>query len=307
MQKIIDSDVDKVRQYLQELQKNIISMAYKYDNKNFYEDSWSRNEGGGGITCVLQDGSCFDKVGVNFSDISGDQLPEAATNIRPELQGRNYQAMGVSVVCHPKNPHIPTAHLNVRLFIAYNKNSNPVWWFGGGFDMTPYYGYEEDAIHWHKTANEVCSPFGKEIYDEYKKNCDDYFHIKHRNEQRGIGGIFFDDLNIWEFEKCFNFIKSVGNGFIKAYEPIVKKRLNESYSDKQKDFQLFRRGRYVEFNLVYDRGTLFGLQSNGRIESILMSMPPQVSWQYGWEPEKDSKEEDLYKNYLSPKDWLNLK
>ena len=304
MQKIIDSDVDKVRQYLQELQKNIISMAYKYDNKNFYEDSWSRNEGGGGITCVLQDGSCFDKVGVNFSDISGDQLPEAATNIRPELQGRNYQAMGVSVVCHPKNPHIPTAHLNVRLFIAYNKNSNPVWWFGGGFDMTPYYGYEEDAIHWHKTANEVCSPFGKEIYDEYKKNCDEYFHIKHRKEQRGIGGIFFDDLNMWEFEKCFNFIKSVGNGFIKAYEPILKKRLNESYNDKQKDFQLFRRGRYAEFNLVYDRGTLFGLQSNGRTESILMSMPPLVKWKYKYEIEKDSDEEKLYNNFLVPKKWI---
>ena len=304
MKKIIDSDINKVRQYLQELQKNIISMAYEYDNKNFYEDSWSRDEGGGGITCVLQDGSCFDKVGVNFSDISGDQLPEAATNIRPELQGRNYQAMGVSVVCHPKNPHIPTAHLNVRLFIAYNKNSNPVWWFGGGFDMTPYYGYEEDAIHWHKTANEVCSPFGKEIYDEYKKNCDDYFHIKHRNEQRGIGGIFFDDLNMWEFEKCFNFIKSVGNGFIKAYEPIVKKRLNESYNDKQKDFQLFRRGRYAEFNLVYDRGTLFGLQSNGRTESILMSMPPLVKWKYKYEIEKDSDEEKLYNNFLVPKKWI---
>ena len=304
MKKIIDSDIDKVRQYLQELQKNIISMAYEYDNKNFYEDSWSRDEGGGGITCVLQDGSCFDKVGVNFSDISGDQLPEAATNIRPELQGRNYQAMGVSVVCHPKNPHIPTAHLNVRLFIAYNKKSNPVWWFGGGFDMTPYYGYEEDAIHWHKTANEVCSPFGKEIYDEYKKNCDDYFHIKHRKEQRGIGGIFFDDLNMWEFEKCFNFIKSVGNGFIKAYEPILKKRLNESYNDKQKDFQLFRRGRYAEFNLVYDRGTLFGLQSNGRTESILMSMPPLVKWKYKYEIEKGSDEEKLYNNFLVPKKWI---
>ena len=304
MKKIIDSDIDKVRQYLQELQKNIILMAYKYDDKNFYEDSWSRDEGGGGITCVLQDGSCFDKAGVNFSDISGDQLPAAATNIRPELKGKNYQAMGVSVVCHPKNPHIPTAHLNVRLFIAYNKNSNPVWWFGGGFDMTPYYGYAEDAIHWHKTAKEVCSPFGKEIYDEYKKNCDDYFHIKHRKEQRGIGGIFFDDLNIWEFEKCFNFIKSVGNGFIKAYEPIVGKRLNESYDDKQKDFQLFRRGRYAEFNLVYDRGTLFGLQSNGRTESILMSMPPLVKWKYKYEIEKDSDEEKLYNNFLVPKKWV---
>ncbi|MDB2461202.1 oxygen-dependent coproporphyrinogen oxidase [Gammaproteobacteria bacterium] len=304
MKKIIDNDVAQVREYLIELQKNIISMVYKYDNKNFYEDSWSRDEGGGGITCVLQEGSCFDKVGVNFSDISGDQLPSAATNIRPELQGRNYQAMGVSVVCHPKNPHMPTVHLNVRMFIAYSKNLNPVWWFGGGFDMTPYYGYEEDAIHWHKTAHEICSPFGEGIYKEYKKNCDDYFHIKHRNEQRGIGGIFFDDLNIWEFEKCFNFIQSVGNGFIKAYEPIVKKRLHEPYDDKQKDFQLFRRGRYAEFNLVYDRGTLFGLQSNGRTESILMSMPPLVKWKYKYEIKKGSDEEKLYNNFLVPKKWI---
>ena len=304
MKEIKDNDVALVRKYLLDLQNNIISMVYKYDENNFYKDSWLRDEGGGGKTCVLQDGSCFDKIGVNFSDISGDQLPAAATNIRPELEGRNYQAMGVSVVFHPKNPHVPTAHLNVRMFIAYKENSNPVWWFGGGFDMTPYYGYEEDAIHWHKTAHEVCSPFGEEIYQEYKKNCDDYFYIKHRNEQRGIGGIFFDDLNMWEFEKCFDFIKSVGNGFIRAYEPIVKKRINETYNDEQKDFQIFRRGRYAEFNLVYDRGTLFGFQSNGRTESILMSMPPLVSWKYKYKIEKDSDEDKLYNYFLVPKKWI---
>ena len=304
MKEITEDHALHVKNYLLDLQNNIISMIFKYDKKNFDKDNWTREEGGGGITCVLQGGTIFDKVGVNFSDISGDHLPAAATNIRPELQGRNYQAMGVSVVCHPKNPHVPTVHLNVRLFIAYSENLPPIWWFGGGFDMTPYYGYEEDAVHWHKTAKEICSPFGKEIYPEYKKNCDDYFYIKHRNEPRGIGGIFFDDLDIWEFEECFNFIKSVGNGFIKAYEPIVKRRIAETYSGKQKDFQLFRRGRYVEFNLVYDRGTLFGLQSNGRIESILMSMPPLVSWEYNYKIEKGSDEEKLYNIFLVPKKWV---
>ena len=304
MKEITEDHALHVKNYLLDLQNNIISMIFKYDKKNFDKDNWTREEGGGGITCVLQGGTIFDKVGVNFSDISGDHLPAAATNIRPELQGRNYQAMGVSVVCHPKNPHVPTVHLNVRLFIAYSENLPPIWWFGGGFDMTPYYGYEEDAVHWHKTAKEICSPFGKEIYPEYKKNCDDYFYIKHRNEPRGIGGIFFDDLDMWKFEECFNFIKSVGNGFIKAYEPIVKRRIAETYSDKQKDFQLFRRGRYVEFNLVYDRGTLFGLQSNGRIESILMSMPPLVSWEYNYKIEKGSDEEKLYNIFLVPKKWV---
>ena len=278
MQEINKDHALDVRRYLLDLQDNIIAMIYKYDNSKFIKDEWSRDEGGGGVTCILQNGNVFDKVGVNFSDISGNHLPAAATNIRPELKGRNYQAMGVSVVCHPKNPHVPTAHLNVRLFIAYSENSTPIWWFGGGFDMTPYYGYEEDAIHWHKTAKDLCLPFGKEIYDQYKKDCDNYFYIKHRNEPRGIGGIFFDDLNIWDFKNCFDFIKSVGNGFIEAYDPIVERRIHEKYNEQQKDFQLFRRGRYVEFNLVYDRGTLFGLQSNGRTESILMSMPPKVSW-----------------------------
>jgi len=297
------SQVDEVRNFLTDLQKSIIEMICAYDEKEFLEDKWAREEGGGGLTCLLENGSIFDKVGVNFSDILGDKLPAAATNIRPELQGRNYRAMGVSVVSHPKNPHVPTVHLNVRLFVAFSKNSEPIWWFGGGFDMTPYYGYEEDAIHWHKTAHDICNLYDKNIYSEYKKNCDEYFFIKHRNEPRGIGGIFFDDLNIWEFDKCFNFIKSVGNGFISAYSPIIEKRLNTSYDEKQKDFQLYRRGRYVEFNLVYDRGTLFGLQSNGRTESILMSMPPLVKWDYNHRIAKGSEEEKLYQVFLVPKKW----
>ena len=304
MQKINKDHVSDVRRYLLDLQDNIISMIFKYDNSKFIKDEWSRDEGGGGVTCILQNGNVFDKVGVNFSDISGDHLPAAATKLRPELKGRNYQAMGVSVVCHPKNPHVPTVHLNVRLFIAYSENSNRIWWFGGGFDMSQYYGYEEDAIHWHKTAKDLCIPFGKDIYDQYKKDCDDYFYIKHRNEPRGIGGIFFDDLNTWDFKNCFDFIKSVGNGFIKAYDPIVDKRLHETYNEQQKDFQLFRRGRYVEFNLVYDRGTLFGLQSNGRTESILMSMPPLVKWTYKYNIEKNSLEEKLYNDFLVPKKWI---
>ena len=304
MSDISDLKIKDVKNYLLNLQKNIILMISKYEKEEFYKDKWKRVEGGGGLTCVLQNGSCFDKVGVNFSDISGLSLPAAATNIRPELKGRNYRAMGVSVVCHPKNPHIPTVHLNVRLFVAYSDNESPIWWFGGGFDMTPYYGYEEDAIHWHKTARDLCIPFGKDIYDQYKKDCDDYFYIKHRNEPRGIGGIFFDDLNTWDFKNCFDFIKSVGNGFIKAYDPIVDKRLHETYNEQQKDFQLFRRGRYVEFNLVYDRGTLFGLQSNGRTESILMSMPPLVKWTYKYNIEKNSSEEKLYNDFLVPKKWI---
>ena len=303
MSAINSKQIDEARNFLTDLQKKIIAMICAYDEKEFLEDKWAREEGGGGITCLLENGSIFDKVGVNFSDILGDKLPAAATNIRPELQGRNYRAMGVSVVSHPKNPHVPTVHLNVRLFVAFSKNSEPIWWFGGGFDMTPYYGYEEDAIHWHKTAHDICNLYDKNIYSEYKKNCDEYFFIKHRKEPRGIGGIFFDDLNLWEFDKCFNFIQSVGNGFISAYSPIIEKRLNTSYDEKQKDFQLYRRGRYVEFNLVYDRGTLFGLQSNGRTESILMSMPPLVKWDYNHKIAKGSEEEKLYRDFLVPKKW----
>ena len=303
MSEINTNQIDEVSNFLTDLQKSIIKMICTFDEKKFLEDKWKREEGGGGLTCLLENGNIFDKVGVNFSDILGDKLPAAATNIRPELLGRNYRAMGVSVVSHPKNPHVPTVHLNVRLFVAFNNNSKPIWWFGGGFDMTPYYGYEEDAIYWHKTAHDICESYGKNIYSEYKKNCDEYFFIKHRKEPRGIGGIFFDDLNIWEFDKCFDFIKAVGNGFISAYSPIIKKRLNTPYDEKQKDFQLYRRGRYVEFNLVYDRGTLFGLQSNGRTESILMSMPPLVKWDYNHKIDKGSEEEKLYRDFLVPKKW----
>ena len=303
MSEINTNQIDEVSNFLTDLQKSIIKMICTFDEKKFLEDRWKREEGGGGLTCLLENGNIFDKVGVNFSDILGDKLPAAATNIRPELLGRNYRAMGVSVVSHPKNPHVPTVHLNVRLFVAFSNNSKPIWWFGGGFDMTPYYGYEEDAIYWHKTAHDICESYGKNIYSEYKKNCDEYFFIKHRKEPRGIGGIFFDDLNIWEFDKCFDFIKAVGNGFISAYSPIIKKRLNTPYDEKQKDFQLYRRGRYVEFNLVYDRGTLFGLQSNGRTESILMSMPPLVKWDYNHKIDKGSEEEKLYRDFLVPKKW----
>ena len=303
MSEINTNQIDEVSNFLTDLQKSIIKMICTFDEKKFLEDKWKREEGGGGLTCLLENGNIFDKVGVNFSDILGDKLPAAATNIRPELLGRNYRAMGVSVVSHPKNPHVPTVHLNVRLFVAFSNNSKPIWWFGGGFDMTPYYGYEEDAIYWHKTAHDICESYGKNIYSEYKKNCDEYFFIKHRKEPRGIGGIFFDDLNIWEFDKCFDFIKAVGNGFISAYSPIIKKRLNTPYDEKQKDFQLYRRGRYVEFNLVYDRGTLFGLQSNGRTESILMSMPPLVKWDYNYKIDKGSEEEKLYRDFLVPKKW----
>ena len=303
MSEINTNQIDEVSNFLTDLQKSIIKMICTFDEKKFLEDKWKREEGGGGLTCLLENGSIFDKVGVNFSDILGDKLPAAATNIRPELLGRNYRAMGVSVVSHPKNPHVPTVHLNVRLFVAFSNNSKPIWWFGGGFDMTPYYGYEEDAIYWHKTAHDICESYGKNIYSEYKKNCDEYFFIKHRKEPRGIGGIFFDDLNIWEFDKCFDFIKAVGNGFISAYSPIINKRLNTPYDEKQKDFQLYRRGRYVEFNLVYDRGTLFGLQSNGRTESILMSMPPLVKWDYNHKIDKGSEEEKLYRDFLVPKKW----
>ena len=268
------------------------------------DDNWIRKKGGGGRTFIIEKGKFFDKAAINFSSISGKKLPRPALDNIEKDNANSYQAMGVSVVCHPKNPHVPTTHLNVRLFTAYGENSQPIWWFGGGFDMTPYYGYEEDAIHWHKIARDICSPYGDELYDQYKKNCDEYFYIKHRKEPRGIGGIFFDDLNAWDFDTCFEFIKSVGNGFIDAYEPILKRRLDESYNKQQKDFQLFRRGRYVEFNLVYDRGTLFGLQSNGRTESILMSMPPLVKWKYQYNIEKNSEEEKLYNNFLVPKKWV---
>ncbi len=300
-------DIQAVEKYLLKLQDSICQSIEKADGKaTFLEDNWQREhaDDGGGRTRVLADGNVFEQAGVNFSHVSGDNLPASATAHRPELAGRSFQALGVSLVIHPHNPFIPTSHANVRFFIAEKEGSEPIWWFGGGFDLTPYYGHEEDCIHWHKTSKDACEPFGEDVYPKYKKWCDDYFYLKHRQEQRGIGGLFFDDLNEWGFEKSFAFMQSVGNHYIPAYIPIVEKRKDTPYTESHKDFQLYRRGRYVEFNLVYDRGTLFGLQSGGRTESILMSLPPLVKWRYNWTAEVGSEEEKLISYFLKPKDWI---
>ena len=298
--------IEQVKKYLLNLQNNICEEFGKLDSiSNFDTDIWKREDGrGNGITRVISDGSLFEKGGVNYSIITGDKMPKSATTLRPELEGRKYTALGISLVLHPDNPFIPTTHANVRFFIAEEKGKDPIWWFGGGFDLTPYYGFDEDAIHWHQTAKNACMSFGDKTYQDYKKWCDDYFYLNHRDEQRGIGGLFFDDLNKGGFDQCFEFMKSVGNHFSKAYLPIVKKRMNTSYTDKQKEFQLFRRGRYVEFNLIQDRGTLFGLQSGGRTESILMSLPPSVKWSYQHKIEPNSNEEKLTSYFLKPKDWV---
>jgi coproporphyrinogen III oxidase len=270
----------------------------------FVTDDWIRETGGGGRTMVLTGGKVFEQAGVNFSEVTGDSLPASATAHRPELAGRNFRAMGVSLVIHPENPHVPTSHANVRFFIAENPDSEPVWWFGGGFDLTPYYAYEEDCKHWHRTAKQACDPFGADQYIKYKQWCDDYFYLKHRAEARGIGGLFFDDLNVPDFETAFAFMRSVGDHYLPAYLPIVEKRKDTAFGEQEKKFQWYRRGRYVEFNLVYDRGTLFGLQSGGRTESILMSLPPVVNWQYKYEPEPGSREARLTEFFLQPRDWL---
>lgn len=298
--------IEQVKKYLLNLQNNICEEFGKLDSiSNFDTDIWKREDGrGNGITRVISDGSLFEKGGVNYSIITGDKMPKSATTLRPELEGRKYTALGISLVLHPDNPFIPTTHANVRFFIAEEKGKDPIWWFGGGFDLTPYYGFDEDAIHWHQTAKNACMSFGDKTYQDYKKWCDDYFYLNHRDEQRGIGGLFFDDLNKGGFDQCFEFMKSVGNHFSKAYLPIVKKRMNTSYTDKQKEFQLFRRGRYVEFNLIQDRGTLFGLQSGGRTESILMSLPPSVKWSYQHKIDPNSNEEKLTSYFLKPKDWV---
>ena len=300
--------IEEVKQYLLNLQNNICYQLEQIDGKaKFIEDSWGKEGNtGNGQTRVIQNGNVFEQGGVNFSIVSGESLPSSATALRPELAGRSFQALGVSLVIHPKNPYVPTSHANVRFFIAKKDGEEPIWWFGGGFDLTPYYGFDEDAIYWHSTAESACKPYGKDVYPKYKKWCDDYFYLKHRDEQRGIGGLFFDDLNEGGFDKCFAFIKSVGNNYIKAYKPIVEKRKDMPYTDKERQFQLYRRGRYVEFNLVYDRGTLFGLQTGGRTESILMSLPPLVRWEYNYSIRKDSEEERLYKRYLKPQEWTNL-
>jgi coproporphyrinogen III oxidase len=303
--KDIETIILKVREYLLGLQQEICSALEEQDGAaRFADDQWQRSEGGGGTSKVLTNGRVFEKAGVNFSEVHGDQMPASATAQRPVLAGRAFRALGVSLVVHPENPFVPTTHMNVRFFAAHKPGSEPVWWFGGGFDLTPYYGFTEDAKHWHRIANAACEDFGTETYPRYKQWCDEYFFLKHRNETRGIGGLFFDDLNEWPLEHCFAFMQSVGNHFLPAYLPIVERRKDTEFGEEQKWFQQYRRGRYVEFNLVYDRGTLFGLQSNGRTESILMSLPPVVRWEYDWQPQPGSAEATLYEEFLTPRDWL---
>jgi coproporphyrinogen III oxidase len=314
MQKV-ELATDEVKSYLLGLQDRICLALEAEDGEGkFLEDSWSRDDeepshdgpalGGGGRSKVLMEGAVFEQAGVNFSHVTGESLPPSATAVRPELAGRSFEALGVSLVIHPKNPHVPTSHANVRFFIAEKEGEAPVWWFGGGYDLTPYYPVLEDVVAWHRTAEAACRPFGEDVYPRFKDWCDRYFYLKHRAEARGVGGLFFDDLNEWGFEKSFRFLKAVGDSYLNAYLPLVKRRKDQPWTKKQREFQLYRRGRYVEFNLVYDRGTLFGLQSGGRTESILMSLPPLVSWRYNWQPEPGSEEAVLYE-FLSPRDWLD--
>ncbi len=299
-------DVSAVKAYLLKLQQSICTELARVDGQaSFITDQWDRPEGGSGISRVMIDGATFEKAGVNFSHVLGENMPAAATASRPELAGRSFEAMGVSLVIHSHNPHVPTSHANVRFFIASKEGEAPVWWFGGGLDLTPYYGYEEDCIHWHRAAKNSCDPFGLNVYPEFKQWCDEYFYIKHRDEPRGIGGLFFDDLNAQGFDASFALMRSIGDCYLDAYVPIVEARKALSFTQQQKDFQLHRRGRYVEFNLVYDRGTLFGLQSNGRTESILMSLPPEVKWSYDYQVAENTPESDLYSKFLINKDWLS--
>lgn len=298
-------DFAAIETYLRALQDTITLTLEALDGQQQFRcERWSRAEGGGGQTRVLRHGGLFEQAGINYSDVHGTTLPPAATAHRPELAGRSWRALGVSLVLHPWNPYVPTTHMNVRCFAAEKSDTQAVWWFGGGFDLTPYYGFEDDARHWHTTAKAACEPFGADVYPRYKQWCDEYFCIKHRDEMRGIGGLFFDDLNEWRFDQCFAFLKSVGDHFLPAYAPIVEKRRNTEYGEREREFQLYRRGRYVEFNLVYDRGTLFGLQSGGRTESILMSLPPAVRWEYDWRPEPDSAEAQLTEKFLKPRNWV---
>ncbi len=299
--------VDQIKHYFLNLQSQICDQLAQIDGYELIKDHWEYSNGkGGGLTRVLENGNVFEKAGVNFSHIQGDELPEAILKQKSHLNGYRFQAMGVSLVIHPDNPFVPTSHMNVRFFIAEKAGCEPVWWFGGGFDLTPYYGFHEDCVYWHQQAYNACKPFGEVLYTTYKQACDDYFYLPHRQEHRGIGGLFFDYLNQWEMEKCFAFTQSVGDHFTKAYLPIVQKRMNTPFEAKHKTFQWIRRGRYVEFNLVQDRGTQFGLQSGGRTESILMSMPPNVQWHYNYQPEPGSPEEKLYTDFLPAQDWLQF-
>jgi coproporphyrinogen III oxidase len=298
-------NIQAVETYLRDLQNRICVAFEQLDGTaKFQHDVWTRPEGGGGESRVLADGAVFERAGVNFSDVSGAKLPPAATAQRPELSGRGVRAMGVSLVVHPRNPYQPTAHANVRFLVAEAPGAEPVWWFGGGFDLTPYYGFEEDVRHWHATARDACAPFGAQVHPKLKQWCDDYFFLKHRNEPRGVGGLFFDDWREGGFDASFALMRSVGDHLLPAYLPIAQRRKDMPYGQRERDWQLYRRGRYVEFNLVWDRGTLFGLQSGGRIESILMSMPPLAAWRYDYQPEPGSAEARLYEEFLIRKDWL---
>lgn len=303
--------------YLQGLQARIVEALEMVDGKTFLHDSWQRPEGGGGTSCLLEEGNVFERAGVGFSHVIGNKLPPSASAAHPEAAGRAWEAMGVSLVFHPRNPYVPTVHMNVRFFVAKapknpdstntdEKNAADIWWFGGGMDLTPYYGFEEDAVHFHRSNKTALEAFDPAYYPKFKKECDEYFYLKHRKEPRGIGGIFFDDFNALGFEKSFEMLRAVGDSFLGAYLPIVQRRKDTAYSERERDFQAYRRGRYVEFNLVYDRGTLFGLQSNGRTESILLSMPPIVKWRYDWKPEVNSPEAKLYTNFLIDKDWVSI-
>jgi len=300
-------DTGPIKNYLTGLQNRIVTALEQVDGKPFRQDVWERPQGGGGISRLIEEGNLFERGGVNFSHVIGDALPASATAHRPELAGRAWEALGVSLVLHPRNPYCPTSHLNVRCFVATKPGEEPVWWFGGGMDLTPYYGFEEDARHFHVTCKLALAPFGAELYARYKEWCDRYFFLKHRQEPRGVGGIFYDDLSDDReggFDRCFALTQSVGDSFLEAYVPLLERRRSIAYGERERDFQAYRRGRYVEFNLVWDRGTLFGLQSGGRTESILMSLPPLVKWRYDWHPEAGSEEDRLYTEFLVPRDWV---
>ncbi|TXT26365.1 MAG: coproporphyrinogen III oxidase [Gallionellaceae bacterium] len=297
-------DSSLVKKYLIELQDTIVARLEQIDGKPFIRDNWVRPAGGGGRSCIIEDGNVFERGGVAFSHVAGDKLPPSATASRPELAGSKWEAMGVSLVLHPHNPYAPTTHMNVRMFMAKKPNGDASFWFGGGMDLTPYYGFAEDVVHFHQTCKDSLAPFGAHLHPKFKKWCDEYFFLKHRNEPRGAGGIFFDDLSEPDFATCFAIQQSVGNHFLEAYLPVLERRKDAPYGERERDFQLYRRGRYVEFNLVIDRGTIFGLQSGGRTESILLSMPPLVKWRYGWQPEQGTEEAQLYEKFLVPKDWV---
>ncbi len=302
-------DVAGAREYFVGLQARIVERLGSIDGRPFRRDEWTRPEGGGGIARVIEDSNVLERGGVNFSHVKGERLPPSASAGRPDLAGRAWEAMGVSLVLHPRNPYVPTVHLNVRVFVAHAPANEQVrsadaWWFGGGMDLTPYYGFEEDAVHFHRTCRDALAPFGPDVHPRYKRWCDEYFFLRHRSEPRGIGGIFFDDLAEGGFDRCFALTRSVGDHFLDAYVPILERRKDMPYGDRERDFQAYRRGRYVEFNLVWDRGTLFGLQSNGRAEAILMSLPPLVRWRYDWKPEPGTPEARLYSDFLVARDWL---